>query len=60
MSVIKQLLSDITRFFAGQFPMSGANVQACKTDPFMRTRRKYWSRTLKILALHGLNIGENV
>ena len=55
-----QLLSDITRFFAGHFLMSGGNVQACKTDPFMRTRRKYWSRTLKILALHGLNIGENV
>ena len=60
MSVIKQLLSDITRFFAGHFSMSGANVQACKTDPFMCIRRKYWSRTLKILALHGLNIGENV
>ena len=27
-SVVKQLSSDITQFFAGHFPMSGANIQA--------------------------------
>ena len=29
MSVVKQLSSDITRFFTGYCPMSGANIQAC-------------------------------
>ena len=27
--VVKQLLPDITQFFAGRFPMSGPNIQAC-------------------------------
>ena len=31
LSFMKQLLPDITRFFAGHCPMSVANIQACKT-----------------------------
>ena len=29
-SVVKQLSSDITRFFAGHYSMSGANIEVCK------------------------------
>ena len=30
---MKQLLLDITRFFAGYCPMSDANIQACHVVP---------------------------
>ena len=42
-SLMTQLLSDITRFFPGHFPMSGANMQASlrKTWPLSYAQKNF-------------------
>ena len=58
-SVVKQLSLGITRFFAGNCPMSGANIQGCVVEVLRTTKANYhttcFRKTAKVLVMRVIN-----